>query len=407
MKNYKIGNSIIPRIIKNENRLERMTFETITQQLSNQRNSFLLNNPTVIQGFMSVIFNLTDVIKDIFISKPDVWSSCNNWKEKAEIELCNNNSYYLLFENDKYNSYVKQPIWYNNNYTLPVKIKCNTYGKLRSITVIDKNLKRHHINTKEMITGNPEFKWMLEHVFNTLTFEIEFRYHFLINHQIVSLLRYKLIKKYPNLVELNIIGDDTDENVVALDDICKYNSSKIAPNFTTIILQNVFPPELETYISVKNLKKTLHKSSFETLPFQKIQHKKPIHIQMIKSWKKIHSYVQTKYGSIMNDKYQKIMCSFLFHSFVISSITHINLSSNLNATTHTGLINQPNNYTNIDAVNLILKYGVAQSYDVVLYIQNFIPKDIKELREYIQNIFPTIPIGLGHYKPFLVKNINM
>lgn len=135
MDNYKIGSITSPAIIQSSCGLERLSFSEITQDLYDQSKS-LFNSTTVI-SMQEIILNFSHILHDIQTIKSDIWSTSTDWKQQTEFEICNK-IYYLLFTDNKYNSYCTTPIFYDDNYTLPVKVICDKYGKLLTITVTDK-----------------------------------------------------------------------------------------------------------------------------------------------------------------------------------------------------------------------------------------------------------------------------
>jgi len=316
------------------------------------------SHATLVSSVESLLYHLRDFVRNSVGTATDYWSPHASWKDDAEFALCHGHYYLLFDDHDIYRSYVTRPILYDGNYTLPVTARCDKRGVLQSILVTDKNGKRHTIQSREMTTGNAHFKWSLEHLFNTLTFEQTMRLHFIINHGSLIRQRYELMRRNPALDELYYISDDSSSTLLVVQSIVDAQSK-------TQLTRSFDFPDIEAYVSATNLETMLAKWSFQVLPFQQLRHRKPIHTKCIESFRRIHSYVHAKYGDTMDVDDQAILCGFLFHSFVLSALCHHGTFCPLRASLHTGLIHEPNLYTKRRIGDLIVQYADKNEDKVV------------------------------------------
>lgn len=392
-----------PYIKRYSDGLEILDFEYLSE---NDNEKIFGLSPTGIQTLESVILNFRKLLSSINKSKKNLWLNNNNWKSTTD-EIINHNIYVFLFnENNEYISYLTEPVLYEDNYTLPIRVKLDDDNSLKEILVFDINGKEHLFNEKNMITGSSDFQWALEHLFNTLSFECLFRIHLIINHNNIIIQRYNLIKKYPSLSELLTIASDINAEIILTNEVINQmltNNIK----FDAFYLFNhfIYFSQIRKYLSAKNLPKFLNEWSFEEKPFTNIKFLKPFHKQIQNSWILCNDYVNNKYKNILNVQEKKQLTSFLIHSLVISSNCHIKTFSEYSASKHSGLINKENIYKPYNFGELLAIYGETMDDSVVPYIQNFIPKDINNLRKSIQLLFPNIIIGLSHYKPPIIESI--
>lgn len=248
---------------------------------------------------------------------------------------------------------------------------------------------RHSIRSAQMITGNPRFKWILEHMFNTLTFEMNFRLHTTINHNSIIVQRYKLNKSGNSIDELHYITDDIDYVSLFVSGII----DDVKNNKPAFIGSMFYFPEIETYISSDNMRLLLDNWSFETKPFKDIQHKQPIHRKMLNCWKIIRSYVQMHYGN------NPVLCGFLFHSLVVSSLCHAVVFTHLYATRHTGMIDEPNVYAKPSLNNVLFQYS-EPTENITKYL---LPDKLIHLCNAIKCELSDISVGFSHTKPFYMR----
>jgi hypothetical protein len=303
----------------------------------------------------------------------------------------------LFFKDDEYHSYVTNAILHNDdNYLLPVYINCKN-NKINEINVKKYNGDLIVIKEKDMITGSPMFLWVLQHLFKTLTWENNFRMHFTINHQITFLMRTKLEKDFSSMNELQYIANDIAFELKLASDntiLSNFFLKKTSPFFFTfdnflLYTKNLF------------IQDDFNFWLFKEMPFCKIINKKPIHYKMIKSYIIISDYISNKYP---NNIHKDNMRSFLFHSLVISSFSHINVTSELYADYMSDSENKPNKYYKYNIWELLLTYGFGNN-EKNIFLWG-VPADICNLRKEIQNIFDEIPIGFSHKKS-LLEQLNI